>query len=571
MLKQVAVLVFRGFPAPHLRAAGSRLHPKSYLGLCLGLCLTLLAGCGTENAPDPAMVSKTLKASVTQSPPDYLQVSAPAQKALQSFYADRDYQPVWIEGLQPSTSAQDLLTKLTHANEHGLLPEDYAAKELGERLENLESSAQTVALLDLRLSYAFIDFAEDLHAGRIDPKTVDPLWVTDVSPVDYVDALTSALEQENVGEALEKMAPQQPGYQQLKTALVEYRRMAKSANWPKVPTGDVVEVGDTSPRVVALRKRLAASDELGDASAADRANANVYDQTLAEAVLQFQRKYGRAVDGLLGPGTVQALNVSPQQRLREIEINLERWRWLPTELGTRYVVVNVPDFSLMAYADGKPSLGMKVIVGKEYNDRSTPIFTDTMQYLVFRPYWGIPHSITSEEILPKARKNPDYLAQKNYEIVDNYRTDATVFPTNTENLDKVASEEYRLRERPGPANSLGLVKFLFPNQFAVYLHDTPADHLFKKDLRAFSHGCIRVEQPAQLAQWVLNNDSDWDLSRVEAAMNGSERQRVQLDEPIPVYILYWTAFTSEDGELRFRPDLYSHDDKLNKALSQSAS
>lgn len=560
MLKHVSDLADQKPPTQPRRAA-----------LGLGLCLVLLAGCSTQHAPDPAKVSKTLQGTLEQSPPDYLKTNTAAHKALTGFYKNRDYQPAWIDGLTPQDSTQDLLAQLAKADEHGLLPKDYAAQELAERVNNLKSNAQAVATLDLRLSYAFMDFAQDLHAGRIDPKTVDPLWVTEVTSLDYVDVLKNALADDQVAEALEKMAPPQAGYQQLKTALIEYRRTVKDASWPKVSTGDVIELGDTSPRVVALRKRLAASDELGDASAADSANANVYDETLAEAVQQFQRKYGRAVDGLLGPGTVQALNVSPQQRVREIEINMERWRWLPAELGTRHIIVNVPNFSLMAYADDEPSLGMNVIVGNEYNDRATPIFTDTMQYLVFRPYWGIPHSITSEEILPKARKDPDYLAQKNYEIVSNYRADATVFPTNTENLDKVASEEYRLRERPGPSNSLGLVKFLFPNQFAVYLHDTPADHLFEKDLRAFSHGCIRVEQPAELAQWVLNNNDDWDLAQVEEAMHGSDRQRVQLDSPIPVYILYWTAFISEDGELRFRPDLYSHDEKLDKALSQSAS
>lgn len=526
-------------------------------------------------AADSAPDASSLKQHLLETPPDYLQAREAMLKSMQVLYKNRSYQPAWIDNSEVQATASSLLTSLSKADEHGLRVSDYGVDDLRKRLSHLQAGELTgknaIAQLDLRLSYAFIDYAQDLHSGRIDPKAVDPRWITDLPRNDYAQSLATALDNEDVAGVLANMAPPQPAYRRLQTALFKYRAQTKNGDWPKVPEGDLIEVGDSSPRVVALRQRLTASGELGEAASADSPKAKLYDQTLADALSDFQRRHGRVVDGLLGEGSVKALNASLEQRIRDIEINLERWRWLPDDLGERYIVVNVPDFSLAAYSDGKPDLGMGVIVGEQYNDRATPIFTDTMQRLVFRPYWGIPHSIATEEILPEAREDIGYLAQKNYQIVANYRADARVYATTPANLEKVARGELRLRQDAGPQNSLGLVKFLFPNQFAVYLHDTPADHLFAKDRRAFSHGCIRVERPAQLAEWTLNRQSDWDLARVESAMHSGGRQQVELDSSIPVYILYWTAFVDDAGQVQFRPDLYGHDEMLNKALSQAIS
>lgn len=545
--------------------------PRATLALVFVFTAAMPVAWSAESTLD----APALKQQILDAPPDYLQARKRILKSLQGFYKKRGYQPAWIEPGQDSTSASALLESLSKADEHGLHAADYDVGALRKRLNRLQagdlSDKNEIAQLDLRLSYAFIDYAEDLHAGRISPKAVDPRWVTDLPRNDYAQRLKTALDNEDVAGVLVKMAPQQAEYRHLQTALANYRAQARDAqDWPKVPEGDLLEVGDSSPRAAALRRRLAASGELGEASSADSPDANKYDQALSDALGDFQRRHGRIVDGLLGEGSVKALNVSLAQRIREIEINMERWRWLPDDLGERYIMVNVPDFSLAAYRDGKPDLGMRVIVGKQYNDRASPIFTDTLQHLAFRPYWGIPHSIASEEILPKARKDIGYLAQKNYQIVANYRADARVYATNPENLEKVARGELRLRQDAGPENSLGLVKFIFPNQFAVYLHDTPADHLFSKDQRAFSHGCIRVERPAQLAEWTLNRQSGWDLARVESAMHSGSRQQVELDSSIPVYILYWTAFVDDAGQVQFRPDLYGHDEMLNKALSHAS-
>ena len=478
-----------------------------------------------------------------------------------------------------------MLDNRAAADEHGLHPQDYSHAWLKNQSDNLGNSAnaQTIAALDVRLSYAFVDYAQDLHAGRIDPKAVDPNWSTQAKSDDYAKALRRAIENNAVAQVLAQMPPQQASYRRLQAALASYREQSKQGDWPAVPQGELIEPGDESPRVAALRKRLTASDELGaaapvdsftgnsDGDLADNNNVNTFDPALVEALRAFQRRHGLLVDGLLGDGAVAALNVSIKQRIREIEMNLERWRWLPSEFGERHVIVNVPDYSLTVFEQGTPQFSMGVIVGKQYDDQATPIFTDTMEHLVFRPYWGIPHSIAVEEIVPEARRDLGYLARKNYQIVPDYHADTQPLATTAANLEKVARGDLRLREKPGPTNSLGLVKFIFPNQYAVYLHDTPADHLFKKDKRAFSHGCVRVEKPAQLATWALSRQPAWDLARVESAMYESGHQKVELDAPIPVYILYWTAFVDKAGQVQFRPDLYGHDEKLAQALSRADS
>jgi murein L,D-transpeptidase YcbB/YkuD len=297
---------------------------------------------------------------------------------------------------------------------------------------------------------------------------------------------------------------------------------------------------------------------------------SAYDAALAGAIYQFQQRHSLTTDSLLGPSTLEVLNVPVDERVRQIELNLERWRWLPDNLGQRYVLVNIPNFQLKAYRDGDVVEKMEVIAGKAYDDRATPIFADSMAYVIFRPFWNIPPSIANEEILPKARGNRDYLVNNNYQIVSHYGPGAEVYDPYTTSLDRVASGELRLREQAGPSNALGLVKFMFPNQYAVYLHDTPADHLFSEAERDFSHGCVRVGRPKDLAIFALSQKPEWTPQRIDEAMHQGSWQRVDLDTPIPVYLAYWTAFVNQDGTVHFREDLYDHDSALDRALRQAA-
>jgi murein L,D-transpeptidase YcbB/YkuD len=275
------------------------------------------------------------------------------------------------------------------------------------------------------------------------------------------------------------------------------------------------------------------------AARAGRTGPGAYDRRLAGAVAEFQARHAIGVDSMLGKETVDAMNVPAEYRLAQVAANLERYRWLPRALGNRYIIVNVPQFHLAAYDSGQQTLEMKVIVGQEYEDKATPVFSDSMEFVIFRPYWNITDAIARKEIWPKVDADPGYLAANNMEVYNDHGV-------------------RRVRQLPGPKNSLGLVKFMFPNDFNIYLHDTPNGELFKKDVRAFSHGCIRLEKPAELAQWVLG----WDADRVQQAMHdGSNNHQVNLPKKIPVYIVYFTAY-ARGGQLYFGNDLYDRDSKL---------
>jgi murein L,D-transpeptidase YcbB/YkuD len=354
-----------------------------------------------------------------------------------------------------------------------------------------------------------------------------------------------SLRADRLDRGLARMRPRDAEYEALRGALVQMREIVARGGWSRVPAGKQLRRGDReSPeRLSALRARLVAEG----IDVASDTTTGVYDATLAGAVAEFQARHSIGVDSMLGEETLNSLNVPADFRLGQIAANLERHRWMPRSLGERYVFVNVPAFRLEAYDSTGKALEMKVIVGEEYEGRTTPVFSDRMEMVVFRPYWNVTPTIQSKEIAPKVARDPGYLGRNNME----YFRDGG---------------ETRIRQRPGPKNSLGLVKFLFPNSFNIYLHDTPQDNLFEKDVRAFSHGCIRLEKPAELAQWVLG----WDDERVRTAMeDGSDNRTVTLPKKIPVYITYFTAFT-RDGQLHFGNDLYARDEQLVQARMTGA-
>lgn len=338
----------------------------------------------------------------------------------------------------------------------------------------------------------------------------------------------------------------------LQDARDRYRRIEQAGGWPTVPDGDLVERGDTAAaQVEALRQRLAAEDALGDA--AERGAA--FDGALAAALARFQARHGLTVDSLLGANTRDALNVSAAERVAQIETTLDRWADLPeppTGPGTRYVMVNVPEYAVRGFEDGREAIQMAVVVGAAYDDRATPLFNDEMDHVIFRPYWNVPPSIAEEELVPDG---PAALEERGFRIVSHYAPDAEVYSMTAANLRRVANGSLRLQQGPGPDNALGLVKYMFPNQHAIYLHDTPADQLFEEADRAFSHGCIRLERPAEFGAWVLGPQG-WDESRVRENMTTGDRQRVEIPDPIPVYIVYLPVWADEGGEVHFSPDVY---------------
>ena len=472
--------------------------------------------------------------------------------------------PLWLgEGGLDKNRATDLTDALLAGPQDALDTDRYPVGALARALVALKESkhptAEQYADADVLLTGAYAALGEDLLTGQIAPKTMSQDWHIDPGE-DHVDsALARSFRSDALDKALAQMRPQDAGYAALQKELDRWRAIAPKG-WPTVPAGPALKPGEggAAARLAALRARLAAEGiAIAPASASPGAPAGgatatsdggaPYDRGLAGAVAEYQRRHGIGVDSILGDETVNSLNLSATYRLRQIAANLERYRWLPRTLGSRYILVNVPAFQLTAYDNGKPALQMKVIVGQEYEDKKTPVFSDSMEYVVFRPYWMITPEIQQKEIEPKIATDPGYMANNDLE----YFTD---------------HGQQRIRQMPGPKNSLGLVKFMFPNDFNIYLHDTPEDQLFKKDVRAFSHGCIRLEKPEQLAQFVLG----WPADRVDAQMHdGPNDHTVGLPHKIPVYITYFTTYVA-DGQLYFGNDLYSRDDELTQAMARGA-
>jgi murein L,D-transpeptidase YcbB/YkuD len=400
-------------------------------------------------------------------------------------------------------------------------------------------------------------YASDLADGLSDLARADKSWKIRPEKFDPLQHLEKALDKNDIKASLLDLTPHVPEYQRLRDALAAHRAQLANGGWPKVPSMKL-KPGTRSPHVAALATRLKASGDFRGSVPAG--GSGVYTEDLQEAVKAFQQRHGLADDGVVGPEVVAAMNVPLETRISQITMNMERWRWLPRELGDRYILVNIPEMRLDVYEGTNVPLTMRVVVGKQ--DTQTPIFNGEMSYLVFSPYWNVPESIAMEETLPALMADPDFLARNNMEVVD--KSGNPVDPTTVDLSDP---EAYRFRQRPGTDNSLGLVKFMFPNQFNVYLHDTPADSLFERTTRSFSHGCVRVEDPVALAQYVLRDQGEWTRERIDEAMHAGEEKHVKLKEPLPVYLGYWTARVRPDNTVQFRSDVYQIDRRLTTLLA----
>jgi murein L,D-transpeptidase YcbB/YkuD len=537
----------------------------------LGILLFLgAAACRRGDDAVGAGIRKLVSAPAPPAP-----LKAARWKLLKQAYADRKYRPLWTSGGVPRATAKDLVTRLCDAEHEGLRPADYDLAGLRKALERTFVSGQKatpalLAALDLELTARLLDYGADLLAGRLDPTAVDNGWYIRARRSSVDSTLRKAIEAHDLDDMLDPLRPRLKEYAELVEALEGYRDILDQGGWPAVPSGGTLRQGDQGARVAALRNRLRSTDDL-DAPA----NAKpVYDREVAAAVAHFQERHGLPVDSAVSAATLAALNVPVETRIRQIEINLERYRWLPGELGDRYVLVNIPDYRLYAYDDGKEKLAMRVIVGDEYGN-ATPVFADSMTYLVFRPHWYVPEQILVNEVIPQARNNISYLAQHRFEVVD-ARQPSTVLDPKTIDWSDVdtADLQFRVRQKAGTDNSLGLVKFMFPNQYSIYIHDTPAGRLFDQSKRALSHGCIRAEHPVELAEYVLDGQDGWNERKIRQAMEtiggstdapvdaggagNAEGSTVRLEHPVPVYIVYLTAFM-RDGVLNFRDDPYGKD------------
>ena len=496
------------------------------------------------------------------------------QKHLQKFYESYGYSLPWVRGTEPTAQAQQVIGLLLQAEQKGLAAEDYDGPRWSARLARLKPTAPQpseadAVRFDVALTICAMRYISDLHVGKVNPKHFDFGLDVEAKKYDLPEFLQkNVVDASDVAGVVAKVEPPYPGYQRTIQALHAYLESAKQNDGNQLPAiQKTIAPGDSYPGVPQLIRLLRLVGDL-PADASIPTDGTVYQGPLVDAVKSFQRMHGRVQDGRITAQTLADLNVPLTSRVRQMQLTLERWRWLPVGLHSTPIVANIPEFRLRAYDENyHVVLSMNVVVGKAY-DHDTPVFSDNMQYAVFRPYWSVPYSIGKAEFLPRIARDPDYLAKKGFEVVDSRQQVVTSGTVTSDILTQLRAGKLFIRQTPGPKNSLGLVKFIFPNSYNVYMHDTPAQEFFAKSRRDFSHGCIRLEKPADLAVWVLRDNPGWDMDRVRAAMNGSPNQQVNLAHPIPVLIVYGTVIVTEDGLVHFYDDIYGHDAALEKVLAK---
>jgi L,D-transpeptidase YcbB len=545
----------------------------------LGFMLLLLSSIGTSEAKTIRAASENGELLHTVSgqlphPNSLLSALEGDEAALVRAVYDRTNSTfLWSSHGQPTRQARALIQALAAADAFGLQPDDYAAGLLivSASQLNSESSQTRTSQFDLLLTRAALRFISHVHYGRVDPRAAGFELAASRNDLDVAAAIASLASSDDVSSLVATAEPHFYHYDLLKAALRFYRLLAVNPSINKLaPSGSrTLHPGDLYLGTPGLRELLIAERDLPDTQR-PAVTGQILDGALIGALKHYQLRHGLAADGSLGPSTFAALTTPMAQRVRQIELTLERWRWLPT-FTVPPIIVNIPEFRLFAFnttADRAASiLQMPVIVGQTYPSKRTPIFAGDLKSVVFRPYWDVPRSITLHEVLPALRAHPDYLQRNHFEIVRGEGDDSPVVKPTPEAFAALAAGQLRVRQRPGDDNALGLIKFLFPNSHNVYMHSTPAHQLFLASKRAFSHGCIRVSDPVALANYVLQKASPpWDDAKIVTAMHDDKSLRVELRQSIPVFILYGTAMATEDGQVQFFDDIYGHDRKLESLL-----
>ncbi len=486
-------------------------------------------------------------------------------EALSHIYHENDLEPLWVSANEPGKSARAIFDALKAADTHGLNPETYLVDRIQEYWDNTDVVG--LVRLDILLSLGLRGYVADQREGRIGPRNVDPrLFATarDVE-IDWKSLREQALAAPDMKAFLDTQVPPFPQYHRLRKTLVEYREIQAKGGWEVIAAGAALKPGMEDERVSLVRRRLAITGDLES----DNLDGKIYDNEVEQAVKRFQSRHGLEADGVVGKKTLSAMNVPVDARIRQITINMERYRWIKHQQEERVIVVNIAGFRAGGIKNGEAEILMPVIVGREYH--KTPVFGDTIKYIEFNPYWNVPPSIAQNEMLPKLKKNPHYLKERNFRVFDGWGPDAKELDSTAidwKSMGKRDIARYRIRQDPGPKNALETVKFIFPNKFNVYLHDTPSHTLFQRTKRTFSHGCIRVSRPAELASYILGGEeAGWGIERVKEVIATGKRKVVLLKKPLPIYILYRTVVVGlDDEELYFYEDVYGRDALLEKAL-----
>jgi murein L,D-transpeptidase YcbB/YkuD len=556
------------------------------MGVALSLVLCLLAvGCHVQPGTLPRIGGKAADAgAVAERLRTLTSAGTPSESHSANFIDDRQnaqkvyeaiqYAPAWVREGQATPQALAVISALQNSQQQGLNPEDYQASLWPARLIALKAgsgSAGAVAQFDVALTVNTMRYLSNLRIGRVNPKPSEFGIDLDNHHYDLRQFLVQkVLTASNLPDILSKVEPQYLGYQRTEAALHTYLTLAAQDHSTPLPDPQQTVIDGTAyAGAVPLGERLRMLGDFPQGAAVDP-NATTYDGPLVEAVKHFQLRHGLKSEGKLDKSTLHELNVPLSTRVIQLEDSLERWRWLPADYPQLPVMVNIPGFRLRVFSDDHTTaLRMNVVVGKALNHQ-TPVFAKEMKYIIFRPYWNLPLDITRAEIVPKLQRDPRYLARKGFEATDQNGHIVAAGAVNRAILAEIKSGRLLIRQKPGPRNALGLVKFMFPNEFDVYLHSTPAPQLFSQSRRDFSHGCIRVEKPAELAAWLLQDQPKWTLETIRAAMqSGPDNQQVNLTRPVPVVIVYLTAIVEENSEVYFYDDIYGLDGALNDALAKN--
>lgn len=481
-----------------------------------------------------------------------------AVEDLQRLYAARQYQAIWLTATAELPSLDIALDFIATADTEGLDSQDYQLQQLRHLRQGLQQSAEVAAELELRTSNAILTLAKDLSRGRLSATAADPDWHISQPTFDAVAFLLEALKSNKLLKSLQGLSPQNPSYQRLKQTLARYRQhIIDHPTWIHIPTTPSIRPSTADDIIPLIRQRIAQAYTI-DSIAEFQLTSDVsrqYDDELVAAIKAFQTQHGLNADGIIGKNTIRALNIPLAWKIRQLRIAMERLRWLPRNLGKRYLMVNTSGFRLTAVEQNEHALSMRIIVGRDY--RSTPSFNGALSHMILNPHWNVPTSIATKDLLPKQQKDPSFFASGNYKIFSNHSRNETIDPSTINWHALKKGFPYVLRQEPGAHNALGRIKFMFPNSFDIYLHDTPSKSLFQKDIRTFSSGCIRLEKPLELASFALGEQS---LSEdFLKHFDSGATKTMHLRKPLPIYLVYITAWVDEHEKVHFSPDIYGRD------------
>jgi murein L,D-transpeptidase YcbB/YkuD len=523
--------------------------------------------------PAPLALQGRIDAATDPANPAAVRYGFHSPGQIREFYQMRAFEPAWVGSANDRQPLYQLLTVVGESRREGLNPDDYHLRTLTALVRQLQRSTpvmtpQARVRLECLATDAFFTYARHALFGRVIADGSPGATQAGLKEADLIQFLQSALEADSVAAILRSLVPNHAGYTELRRELARYRAFAASSRWPSVPAGPPLKLGDHDERVPILRMRLQLE---GFTNSAPAGAAERFDTSLKRAVATFQQRHGLSTDGIVGPATRDALNVSVFSRIEQIALNLERWRWLPRFLGHRYLFVNIANFELQIIEDRQRVLAMRAIVGRNY--RQTPIFSALMTTVVLNPYWYVPQTIFVEDLLPKIKADPAYLTARNYKIFSRMGPEAAEVNPNAVDWDSLANNHfpYVLRKEPGPGNPLGRVKFIFPNPFDVYIHDTPSPLKFRRNRRDFSSGCIRIEKPIDLTEYLVKGDPYWMRARISTALETRNPTIITLADPIPVHIVYMTAWAERRGGIQFREDIYDRDAELVRRLNSNIS